>query len=76
MMKGFFSRLFGPKNAAPASSPEDEIAAAIAMALELYRNERTTRTFASGAVRRNGPASAWSCKSYGMTPLPQRNRRW
>ncbi len=73
-MRGFFSRLFGTKNTATASSPEDEIAAAIAVALELYRNERTPRP--SGVVRRNGPASAWSCKSYGMTPLPQRNRRW
>ena len=73
-MKGFCSRLFGAKNTATASSPEDEIAAAIAVALELYRSERTPRTV--GTARRNGPASAWSCKSYGMTPLPQRNRRW
>jgi len=74
MMKGFFSRLFGAKNTVAASSSEDEIAAAIAVALELYRNERIPRIV--GTVRRSGPASAWSCKSYGMTPLPQRNRRW
>ena len=75
-MKGFLSRLFGTKNSSAANSSEDEIAAAIAVALELYRNERAPRRPAPRPVRRNGPASAWSCKHYGMTPLPQRNRRW
>ena len=72
-MKGLFSRLFGPKRSASA---ENEIAAAIAVALHLYGMESAPKRAAGTASRRSRPASAWNCKSYGMTQLPQRNRRW
>ena len=70
-MKGFFSRLFASKKSGSSSS-ENEVVAAIAVALELYGRE--TRTAA--VVRTAKAASGWNCKSYGMTRLPQRNRRW
>ncbi|WP_182424143.1 hypothetical protein [Alistipes sp. AF48-12] len=48
--------------------------AAIAVALELYGRE--TRMAPAAVVRTAKAASGWNCKSYGMTRLPQRNRRW
>ena len=71
-MKGFFSRLFASKKSGSSSS-ENEVVAAIAVALELYGRE--TR-MAPAVVRTAKAASGWNCKSYGMTRLPQRNRRW
>ena len=72
-MKGFFSRLFASKKSGSSSS-ENEVVAAIAVALELYGRE--TRMAPAAVVRTAKAASGWTCKSYGMTRLPQRNRRW
>ena len=72
-MKGLFSRLFGPKRSASA---ENEIAAAIAVALQLYGMGSAPKRAAGTVSRRSRPVSAWNCKSYGLTQLPQRNRRW
>ena len=72
-MKGFFSRLFASKKSGSSSS-ENEVVAAIAVALELYGRE--TRMAPAAVVRTAKADSGWNCKSYGMTRLPQRNRRW
>lgn len=70
-MKGFFSKLFASKQ---SGSTENEVVAAIAVALELYGRE--ARTAPAAVVRAAKAASGWNCKSYGMTRLPQRNRCW
>lgn len=70
-MKGFFSKLFASKK---SESSENEVVAAIAVALELYGRE--ARTAPAAVVRTAKAVSGWNCKSYGMTRLPQRNRRW
>lgn len=71
-MGGFFSKLFASKRAA---SSENEVAAAIAVALQMYSQEACPKAASAVAVRRR-PASDWNSKSYGMTRMPQRNRRW
>ena len=54
------------------------MAAAIAVALQLYETEcKAVKNPAKGLAMQSRTAkSEWSSKRFAMTPMPQRNRRW
>lgn len=74
-MKGFWCRLFSGRR---SGMEEAEVAAAIAVALQLYETEcKAAKNPARGlAVQFRTAKSEWSSKRFAMTPMPQRNRRW
>ena len=72
-MAGFWSKLFG--GCASCASSENEVAAAIAVALQMY-TEESSRGSVSKVCTTMQRRSDWANKSYGLTQLPQRNKRW
>lgn len=72
-MKELFKKWFGcGACSCENASQEDEIAAAIAVALQCYSQSQTARY----ASKRRMLRSDWSNKSFGMTAMPQRNKKW
>jgi hypothetical protein len=73
---GLFSNIFGKKDGTAYEGVPGEVAAAIALAIELERGgtSAAASTMASVPPRATQSFSAWNFKGYGLTQMPQRKR--